>query len=92
MVPFWWEVFLEDDYFKQRLKERWTQYRSNQFSNQTVLNLVQETADYLIENGSIDRNYQRWIGISIDYLQVIDALKSHLQDRLLWMDQKINSM
>jgi hypothetical protein len=83
---------LGDDYFKQRLKERWTQYRSNQFSNQTVLNLVQETADYLIENGSIDRNYQRWIGISIDYLQVIDALKSHLQDRLLWMDQKINSM
>ena len=92
MVPFWWEVFLGDDYFKQRLKERWTQYRSNQFSNQTILNLVQETADYLIENGSIDRNYQRWIGISIDYLQVIDALKSHLHDRLLWMDQKINSM
>ena len=48
--------------------------------------------DILIENGSIDRNYQRWIGISIDYLQVIDALKNHLQDRLLWMDQKINSM
>ena len=92
MVPFWWEVFLGDNYFKQRLKERWTQYRSNQFSNQTILNLVQETADYLIENGSIDRNYQRWIGISIDYLQVIDALKSHLHDRLLWMDQKINSM
>ena len=92
MVPFWWKVFLGDDYFKQRLKERWTQYRSNQFSNQTVLNLVQETADYLIENGSIDRNYQRWIGISIDYLQVIDALKNHLQDRLLWMDQKIYSM
>ena len=40
MVPFWWKVFLGDDYFKQRLKERWTQYRSNQFSNQKVLNLV----------------------------------------------------
>jgi hypothetical protein len=92
MVPFWWKLFLGDDYFKQILKERWTQYRSNQFSNQTILNLVQDTADYLIENGSIDRNYQRWTGISIDYIQVIDALKSHLQDRLLWMDQKINSM
>ena len=55
MVPFWWKVFLGDDYFKQRLKERWT-------------------------------------GIGIDYLQVSDALKNHLQDRLLWMDQKINSM
>ena len=92
MVPFWWKVFLGDDYFKKRLKERWTQYRANQFSDQTILNLIQDTADYLIENGSIERNYERWSGISIDYLQVIDALKNHLQDRLLWMDQKINSM
>ena len=57
-----------------------------------MLNLIQDTADYLIENGSIERNYERWSGIGIDYLQVIDALKNHLQDRLLWMDQKINSM
>jgi len=91
MVPFWWPRLLQDPVFQQRLKQRWQTLRSNQLSTTTVLGLVQSTADYLIENGAIERNYERWNGLEVDYEQSIEALKSYLDDRLNWMDGQINA-
>jgi len=91
MVPFWWPRLLQDPVFQQRLKQRWQTLRSNQLSTTTVLGLVQSTADYLIENGAIERNYERWNGLEVDYEQSIVALKSYLDDRLNWMDEQINA-
>lgn len=90
LVPFWWTRLLEDPVFQQRLKERWETFRSSQLANATVLNLVQNTADYLTTNGAIDRNYSRWSGIDVNYNQVITDLKANLEARLGWMDQKIS--
>jgi hypothetical protein len=91
MVPFWWPRLLQDPIFQQQLKTRWQLLRSSKLSNSSVLNLVQNTADYLIENGTIDRNYKRWSGIDVDYPSVIDDLKIHLEQRLDWMDLQINA-
>ena len=52
---------------------------------------MQNTADYLIENGTVDRNYKRWSGVDVDYSSVIDDLKTHLEQRLDWMDLQINA-
>ena len=51
MVPFWWPRLLQDPIFQQQLKTRWQLLRSSELSNSSVLNLVQNTADYLIETG-----------------------------------------
>jgi len=51
MVPFWWPRLLQDPIFQQQLKIRWQLLRSSELSNSSVLNLVQNTADYLIETG-----------------------------------------
>ena len=91
MVPFWWPRLLQDSIFQQQLKVRWQLLRSSELSNSSVLNLVQNTADYLIENGTVDRNYKRWSGIDVDYPSVIDDLKIHLEQRLDWMDLQINA-
>ena len=75
MVPFWWPRLLEDPVFQQRLKQRWQALRSNQLSTATVLGLVQSTSNYLVENGAIERNYERWSGMAVDYTQAIEELK-----------------
>ncbi|NBR74171.1 MAG: hypothetical protein EBT72_07600, partial [Flavobacteriia bacterium] len=49
------------------------------------------TANLLIDNGLIDRNYSRWTGISVDYLQSINDLKNYLSNRLEWMDATIQA-
>ena len=91
MVPFWWPRLLQDPIFQQRLKQRWQELRSNQLSTTTVLGLVQSTADYLVDNGAIERNYERWSGISVDYIQSVAGLKNYLDNRLSWMDDQINT-
>ena len=91
MVPFWWPRLLEDPVFQQRLKQRWQALRSNQLSTATVLGLVQSTSNYLVENGAIERNYERWSGLAVDYTQAIEELKNYLDNRLSWMDGQINA-
>ncbi len=91
MVPFWWPRLLQDPVFQQRLKQRWQVLRGNQLANATVLGLVQTTADYLVENGAVERNYNRWSGIAVDYPQVVGELKNYLANRLSWMDDQINA-
>ena len=91
MVPFWWPRLLEDPVFQQRLKQRWQALRSNQLSTATVLGLVQSTSNYLVENGAIERNYERWSGVAVDYTQAVEELKNYLDNRLTWMDGQINA-
>ena len=91
MVPFWWPRLLQDPVFKQRLKQRWQSLRQNEFSNDRVLGLVQSTADYLIDNGAIERNYQKWSGIFVDYPAAVSELKTYLENRLQWIDAQVAS-
>ena len=90
LVPFWWQKFLQDPIFKTSLKTRWQELRANTLSVNTVLDLVEETSQYLIVNGAVERNYNKWSGIPVDYPGAINDIKTYLNDRLLWMDNKIN--
>jgi len=90
LVPFWWQRFLQDPIFKASLKSRWQELRANTFSTTSVLNLVEQTSQYLITNGAIERNYNKWTGIPVDYPGAINDLKNYLNTRLSWMDNNIN--
>ena len=80
---------LEDPQFKAVVKARWENYRQGPLSETVILNKVDETANLLLSNGAIDRNYGRWAGINVDYLSAINDLKTYLSTRLNWMDQTI---
>lgn len=92
LVPFWWNRLLEDPIFIDLLKARWTNLRTNTLATATVENLVRQTADYLIDDEAIKRNYERWSGINIDYPSEIDKMVTYLQNRLDWMDERIDNM
>ena len=92
LVPFWWDRLLDDPIYIDLLKQRWSELRANVLSTSTVVNLVQETANYLVDNGAIERNYDRWVGIEVSYQAEVDAMINYLQDRLMWMDDKIDSL
>ncbi|MGA0415934.1 MAG: CotH kinase family protein, partial [Flavobacteriaceae bacterium] len=91
MVPFWWTRLLEDPLFRLTVKNQWQEFRQGALSTSAVLEKVDATANLLIDNGLIDRNYSRWTGISVDYLQSINELKNYLSNRLEWMDATIQA-
>jgi hypothetical protein len=92
MVPFWWPRLMEDPIFQQALKTRWQKLRQSELSNASVLGEVDLAVNYLMSNKAIDRNFNRWKGIQVNYLQETQNLKNWLEKRLTWMDQKISSL
>ncbi|PHN01571.1 CotH kinase family protein [Flavilitoribacter nigricans] len=92
MMPFWWTRLLEDPVFRQAVKERWAELRGGVLSTTALLDLVDQTASYLVSNGGIARNYTRWdIGGQINYDGAIRSLKNFLELRSQWMDGEINA-
>lgn len=83
---------MEDPLFRRALKTRWAELRFDVLSTAELLNLVDQTAGYLQENGAVNRNYTLWdAGLDVDYEAGIESLKSYLEERTQWMDGEISS-
>lgn len=89
MMPFWWPRLLEDPQFRAQVKARWQNLRGNVLSTNNLHLLVDQTSDYLIDNGAIKRNETVW-SIGLDYNQSIQDLKNYLSERTSWMDGEIS--
>ena len=90
MVPFWWPRLMEDPTFRAAVKVRWHSLRGGIMSTASLKGMVDATAGYLIENGAISRNYDRWgKAIGVDYDASILSLKAYLEERTRWMDGQI---
>lgn len=90
MLPFWWNRLMEDPSFRQAVKQRWTSIRGDQWTDAKILKLVDDNAQYLKENGAVQRNYTKWDkNIGVNYDQSINSLKNFLKDRAAWMDKEI---
>jgi len=92
LVPFWWDRLLNDPVFVDILRARWTELRATVWTTPKVEGLVRQRANYLLDNGAIKRNYERWSGIEVDYEGELEAMLAYLRDRLLWMDSAIERM
>jgi hypothetical protein len=91
MMPFWWPRLMEDPIFTAAIKARWEELRSGILSTSALLDMVDETADYLKSNGAIQRNYSIWdAGLNVNYDESIQHLKSFLEQRSAWMDAQIS--
>ena len=96
-ISFWWELIWQDDYFQNKISERYTELRSTVFSENYIYGMIDSL---VIELGSsVDRNFSKWpiLGTYIwpnyyvfdTYEQEIDYLKGWISDRLNWMDSQI---
>lgn len=93
----WWNRFLQDSVFCNRLKERWDNVRKNELSNTRILNLIDSLA--LVLNEAQARNFEKWciLGkplwpnyyVGTSYTDEIRFLKSWIINRLNWLDNNI---
>jgi hypothetical protein len=90
MVHFWWPRLMSDPVFRQEVKSRWQALRGGVLSTDVLHRSIDETRDYLVENESVRRNYDRWgQGMDVDYETSVQALKDFVEFRASWMDQQI---
>ena len=101
-VPFWWNRLFEDPAFVSKLKNRWSDLRTNVLSDQNLQDRIDEITNFLIEHNAPRRNFDKWtiIGkyvwpnnyIGNNYGEEISYLKNWLEKRVKWMDEEINSI
>ena len=96
-MSFWWELIWQDEYFQNKISERYTELRSTVFSENHIYGVIDSLVNEL--GSSVDRNFSKWpiLGTYIwpnyyvfdTFEQEIDYLKSWISDRLNWMDSQI---
>ena len=96
-MSFWWELIWQDENFRAKVSQRYSELRSNVFSESHIFEIIDSSVVSMGE--SINRNFLKWPVLG-NYLwpnyQVFDTydeevlyLKSWITQRLSWMDSQI---
>nr|WP_294858872.1 CotH kinase family protein [uncultured Fluviicola sp.] len=96
--PTWWTRMLEDPWFQDELKCRWTTLRQTFLSNDSLDAKIDSIAQYIDQ--AKDRHFEQWplLGtytwpnpspIPADYPGEIAAIKTWIVDRATWIDNHI---
>jgi len=97
-IMYWWKRLMEDQYFRNLVKTRWTSLRQNEFSNTRVAFMIDSITSYIDE--AQQRNYERWpiLGVYVwpnydwqnnTYQDEVDFFETWLNNRLSWMDSHV---
>ena len=99
-MSFWWKLLWQDENFQAKVSERYTELRSNIFSEDHINGIIDSLVNVL--GDAVGRNFLKWpiLGTYVwpnyyvfdTYEQEVEYLKSWTSDRLDWMDNKINYM
>ncbi|WP_341908275.1 CotH kinase family protein [Fluviicola taffensis] len=96
--PTWWTRMLEDPWFQDELKCRWTTLRQTFLSNDSLDAKIDSIAQYI--DTAKDRHFDKWplLGvytwpnpspIPADYPGEVTAIKTWIIDRATWIDNHI---
>ena len=99
-VPFYWHRMVSDTLFMQHVKERWQQYRQENYSDERLFATVDSLATLLTNGGAADRNERAWGMYSRSsiwplpfyaksYDEALDYLKTWIVQRLAFMDKNL---
>jgi len=102
-VPVFWVKLFDEPNFKYLLKKRWFELREGFLHTDSIMQFIDETAQYLDE--AQERNFQRWpiLGVELwrslpgwesryTYQHEVDYMKDFLIDHLSWMDGELESV
>jgi hypothetical protein len=102
LVPFWWGRLLEDPYFINKLKSRWSELRADQLSDKEIFGKIDLLVSELESTGAIKKNFERWpvFGLWIwpnafvgtTYESEVEYLRTWLTQRLTWLDSNIPAL
>jgi subtilisin-like proprotein convertase family protein len=96
--PTWWTRMLEDSWFQDELKCRWTTLRQTFLSNDSLGAKIDSIAQYI--DSAKDRHFDKWPLLGIytwpnpspipaDYPGEVVAMKTWILDRATWIDNHI---
>lgn len=102
LIPFWWDRLLSDSVFVSQLQNRWDELRSGAFSNQYIINKIDNYTETLNAAGAIDANFEKWPVLTEyvwpnnyvgnTYSSEVTYLKTWINDRLSWLDTSISNL
>ncbi|MDD6210379.1 MAG: CotH kinase family protein [Bacteroidales bacterium] len=97
LVPFWFKRLMEDESFYHEMKERWSLYRSTNYSEENVHHKIDSLTNLLGE-ASV-RNFEAWpiLGkwvwpnayVGNTWEGEINYLKGYITDRIHWIDEQL---
>ena len=91
-VPFWWMRLMEDPAYVALLKQRWAQYRCENYATGHIMATIDSITTLLESGGALQRNNTAWkMFASSTYDMEIDRLKSWISSRLDWMDVQLDN-
>ncbi len=90
-VPFWWDRLLQDPAFVLKLKERWVELRSNQFSNVIISQKIEGYSEILLASNSVEENFKKWPNYLAHEVEK-KQLMNWINKRLNWLDSEISSL
>ena len=100
----WFSKLVTDEDFTSRVIERYFKLRENYFSDEYLLNYIDETIEFL--GPAIDRNFEKW-GYTFhedfpmlypkernlhSYDEAISQYKDFIIDRTKWLDENIETL
>jgi subtilisin-like proprotein convertase family protein len=97
-LPTWWKRMLQDPWFQDELKCRWTTLRQGVLSNNALLSKIDSLSLYI--NTAEVRHFDKWPLLGVytwpnpspipsDYAGEIAAIKSWILSRTEWIDNNI---
>ena len=90
-VPFWWMRLMEDPSYVKQLKDRWKQYRQENYSNEHIEATIDSITTLLNEYGALKRNNTIWKMFALStYEMEIDRVKQWINKRVAWMDEQLD--
>jgi len=101
-VPFWWDRFLQDPTYVEKLKSRWSMLRGSTLANAYIMDKVDGYVMQINDAEAAAKNFNRWpiLGIYVwpnnfignTHGAEVNYLKDWIEDRLLWLDGEINAL
>lgn len=101
-TSWWYKYLLKDEYFTNKVIDRYKYLRKNVLSDEYLMNYIDETIEYL--GPAIDRNYKRWPNaLKFDNLkpkernqhshdEAIGYLKNAIKRRGAYLDKNIDTL
>ena len=95
-IMYWWKRMMEDPYFRNLTKTRWTELRQDKLSTPSLIAIIDSVK--AITADARTRNFERWpvLGQYVwpnynwqnnDYDDEVAYFQNFLVNRLTWMDQ-----
>jgi len=89
-VPFWWMRLMEDPAYVSRLKQRWAQYRQENYATRHIESTIDSITALLKHDGALERNNTVWkMFKNSTYEDEISRIKQWIAERLDWMDLQL---